>query len=384
MRARERKLTDMKRTPIRARETLALLEKKGLRPPTTLTIAITGACNLLCSHCWVGAGTDRSAGHIPGRIIQRLLADFAELGGTGVRFTGGEPLCHPEWLDSLRVAKRNGFDRILLQTNGMLVKAEDAAALGGLDLPGLSIQVSLDGACARTHDLVRGEGSFRSLLDGLRLLVKAGLSRQVTIFFTEMHHNLAEIPDLLELADALGIGSVVTGALVEGGRASTGSPVAPATPYQYRLLLERYEADPRFRELYTKLGSVAAIEWLTADNVREECCTFAENPYLTPDGRLYPCLLCHADEFSVTGVFEKGLANAFAEAAPLWGELLETSRFRSAALAECWDCPGRAACAGGCMGRVSGSCGDLLAVDDRCRTRRSIYERKHLANQEIK
>jgi radical SAM protein with 4Fe4S-binding SPASM domain len=366
----------MKRHSTPTHETLILLEKMGLRPPGILTVAITGACNLLCSHCWVGAGTDRSAGHIPAETVHRLLADLAELGGTGVRFTGGEPLCHPDWFAFMQTAKACGFSRILLQTNGMLVKPEDAGALGNLDLPGLSLQVSLDGASAASHDLVRGAGSFQSALKGIRLLVEGGLSQQVTIFFTEMRHNLEEIPALLELADELGIGSVITGSLVECGRGAACSTVSPATPDQYQMLLDRYETDSRFRKLYEQLGTVAAIEWLTADAKREECCTFAENPYLTPNGILYPCLLCHTDAYAVSGLFQKGLAAALAEAAPLWAELLQTSRSRADAHAECRDCPGRTACAGGCMGRAWGSCGDLLAVDDRCRTRRAIYQRR--------
>ena len=109
--------------------------------------------------------------------------------------------------------------------------------------------------------------------------------------------------------------------------------------------------------------------------MRRDGCTFIENPYLTPSGRLYPCLMCHADEFSVTGVFEKGLAAALAEGAPLWASLLRISRSRGEEIPECRDCRGRLSCAGGCMGRAWGSCGNLLAADDRCEVRRAIYQR---------
>jgi len=118
---------------------------------------------------------------------------------------------------------------------------------------------------------------------------------------------------------------------------------------------------------------VAALEWRSGDAPRQGCCSFIENPYLTPAGRLYPCLLCHADEYSVSGVFEKGLAAALAEGIPLWSALQQISCSRSAALPECRDCPGRLSCAGGCMGRAWGSCGNLLTADDRCGVRRAIY-----------
>jgi radical SAM protein with 4Fe4S-binding SPASM domain len=143
---------------------------------------------------------------------------------------------------------------------------------------------------------------------------------------------------------------------------------------QYLSLLERYDRDSHFRELYDKIGTGAALEWRKGDAIRQDCCTFIENPYLTPAGRLYPCLMCHADEYSVTGVLEKGLVAALAEGVPLWSSLLSISRRRADEIPECRDCSGKAFCAGGCMGRAWGSCGNLLAVDDRCETRRSIYQ----------
>jgi radical SAM protein with 4Fe4S-binding SPASM domain len=251
---------------------------------------------------------------------------------------------------------------------------EQISVLQMLDFPGLSIQVSLDGASARTHDLVRGEGAFRGAMHGIMKLVQAGLGQRTSIFFTEMMHNLGEIPELLDFADRAGIGPVVTGSIVMCGRASETSLVSPPDTEQYLGLLERYDNDTRFRKLYSRIGRVAALEWKAGAAARRECCTFIENPYLTPSGRLYPCLLCHADEYSVTGIFEKDLAAAIAEGIPLWSALLRVSRSRAEALPECHDCPGKQLCAGGCMGRALGSCGNILAADDRCDTRRTIYQ----------
>lgn len=352
---------------------MEMLQQCGLRPPRTLTIAITGACNLACRHCWVGAGVLSAPGHVSARKLRRVIEEFAALDGEGVRFTGGEPLCHPEWLELMRFTRGIGFRTLSLQTNGMLLKDEHMPALGELDFPGLSIQVSLDGASARTHDLVRGEGAFSGALHGIKMLVQQGLAPRVSVFFTEMRHNLGEIPELLDFADSIGISSVVTGSLVQCGRASETTLVAPPEVAQYLDLLERYDSDSHFRELYEKIGTVAALEWRANDAAHQGCCTFIENPYLTPAGRIYPCLLCHADEFSVTGVYEKGLAAAIVEGVPLWSALLRISRRRSDEIPECRDCPGRLSCAGGCMGRAWGSCGNLLAVDDRCGVRRAIY-----------
>ncbi len=361
-----------------ASETVKALRQSGLTPPQTLTLAITGACNLECLHCWVDAGPSSSEAQVPVAALRRVIEEFAALGGEGIRFTGGEPLCHPDWLELMQLAKTAGLRSAFLQTNAMLLTDEDVTALRRLDFPELTIQISLDGATAPTHDRVRGEGAYQGVLDGIRRLANGGLAKNISIFFTEMRHNLQELPTLLELANRLGVGSVTSGSLVLCGRAAEDNPVAPPEIDQYMQLLNRFEADPRFRALYEKLGTVAPLEWFAKEAQRSKCCSFAENPYLTSTGKLYPCVLCHVDDFAVAGVFEKGLADAFAEGASLWSSLLQTSRQRAETIPQCQECPEAQTCNAGCMGRAWGSCGDLMAADDRCDLRRSIYQRKNL------
>src|SRR5512146_268375 len=116
-------------------ETLEILREKGLRQPRTLTLAITGACNLKCLHCWVDSGMPSSATHVPEHTLRRLVKEFAELGGERIRFTGGEPLCHPGWLNLVRCARSIGLRGMSLQTNGMLLTDEHVTALRNLDFP---------------------------------------------------------------------------------------------------------------------------------------------------------------------------------------------------------------------------------------------------------
>lgn len=344
-----------------------------VRAPRILTIALTGVCNCSCRHCWAASGRSPVPARVAGAALCRLLEEFAALGGEGVRFTGGEPLCHPEWLDVMRYSRSLGFRALFLQTNGMLLTDQHAEALSGLDFPGLTIEISMDGATAKTHDLLRGDGAYAGALEGIKKLVQHGMARRIALFMTEMRHNLMDIPAILEFAVQMGVASFSSGAVVRCGSAAVESAATAPGIGQYLELLDRYEQDPRFRELYQKIGRVAAIEWRSGRATRSEGCTFIEHPYLTADGTLYPCVLCHAEPFSVTGVFQKGLAAACAEGAPMWAELVRLSRERGCSLSVCLSCAGREACSGGCMGRAWGSYGDLMAPDDRCEVRRAIY-----------
>uniref|UniRef100_A0A831UEH1 Radical SAM protein n=1 Tax=Geobacter metallireducens TaxID=28232 RepID=A0A831UEH1_GEOME len=355
-------------------ETLKILRGAGLRPPRTLTIAITPACNLACGHCWVNARDTGAAGHMPEQTVRRLLEEFIALGGEAVRLTGGEPLCHPAWLRLLQFGRSLGLETVTIQTNGTLFTPETVNALGALNFPHLTLQISLDGATAATHNLVRGAGAYEKSLKGIDLLARSGLAPRISLCFTEMRHNLFDIPRLLRLADNRGIGSVVTGTLVRCGRSVLQTTLVPPDPEQYHQLLRDYDANPVFRRLYRQLGTVAALEWRTTEACRTECCTFAENPYLTAAGTLYPCVMCHADSHAVTGVLGKSLASALSEGAPLWATLRATSERRAKTCEPCGDCPGQTLCKGGCMGRAWHSCSDFLAADDRCQVRRAIYE----------
>src|SRR6185369_10551454 len=125
-------------SPAEARD---ILLREGLQPPRRLTLSITGACNLKCRHCMVDSGVVSSADHVPTRTVRRLVEEFAAMGGEGVRFTGGEPLCHPDWLELMRLAREIEFQWVALQTNAIMFSAEQAAALRKLAFPELSIQV---------------------------------------------------------------------------------------------------------------------------------------------------------------------------------------------------------------------------------------------------
>jgi len=359
---------------ISRRDFSLILQQSGLHHPVVLTLSITDCCNLECHHCFVDAGRSPCHGNVNAAVLRRLVREFAAIGGTGVRITGGEPLCHPEWLELIRLAREVNLESISLQTNGILLSDGDVAALHDMDFPGLSIQVSLDGASAESHDLVRGKGAFIGALDGIQRLVQGGLADRVALHFTEMRHNLHEFPALLELAESISIREVVAGTVVPFGRARDDQSILPPEPEQYMALLNRYETDQEFQKRYSRIGTAAVLEW-NLNSPRSECCTFVENPYITPDGKLYPCVLCHSESFSVSDVFEKSLEAAFVEGVLLWSGLQEISNARSSAIKDCMECPGKDACAGGCMGRAWASCGEFMFPDDRCRVRKSVYLR---------
>ncbi len=354
---------------------LSHISRSGLRYPRMVTIMITRGCNLQCRHCWPQSRPHDSTSPVPKDTIMRLILECANLGVEDICLTGGEPLTHPAWFEILAFSCRQpGLKRVRLQTNATLMTKAEIKALHSISFKGLLVQVSLEGATAKTHDLVRGSGSFDRAFRGLKLLAESGLGKQTIVAFTEMHHNFGELPRLLEILDSLGISGLISETLVRAGRAVRTDQMELPTPSQYRELLKRYHFDAQFRERYKKLGNIAALEWLAGrSNSLAPGCICIETPYINADGQMYPCVMLPLEKYMAHGVHNRTLEDVIIEALPLWAELPGLNHRRSVELNECKKCPDRLHCAGGCMGRAYAATGNPMSVEDRCTLRKTVY-----------
>ena len=358
---------------MRMKNNLPEFRATGLSAPELLTIAITNRCNLHCPHCWVDATLKPEHEDVRLEKLGHIVREFADLGGRGVRLSGGEPLLHPDINESLRLIAATGLDAHL-QTNGTVLNASHIDTFKRVeDLTSLTLQVSLDGATASTHDQIRGAGSFAETMHNIKRLINAGLGKSLRLFFTEMRHNIEELPALLSLADQLGITSVATGTVVLCGRAKIQPKVMPATAQQYSQLIHHYVHDKPFRTRYNRIGSTAVLEWYK-NGLSPTPCDFVKNPYLSSTGVLYPCLMCHIEAYSVAEVFQKGLRRALHEGTPKWLQL-RAIRSNKASLAKtCQTCALFEQCAGGCLGRAWGRSRTLGAAEDRCEQRKIVVK----------
>ncbi len=349
----------------------------SIHSPESLTIAITDRCNLNCTHCWVAPDSMMAQRDVPMSQLEQVFEQFAIMGGNHIRLTGGEPLLNPSLFEIIRYAISIKIASITIQTNAVLLDREMILKLRQLDLPGLKLQISLDGANPESHDYVRGQGSYHAVTAALDLLFQEHMSGQVIVHFTEMQHNLSEFPELLELAEKYRLAGVSAGTLITGGRAAGLELCKVPDSYRYLELIENFRRDSSFRRRYVAFGNMDALQWYLGELPVDMHCRLGRDTYLTTDGRLYPCVLCHCDLYAVNSVHEKGFLRAFQEGGELWMPLLESIRKRSVLLEKCLACQVSAGCLGGCAGRALAVYGTIWSTDDRCDYRQHIY-RKHL------
>ena len=192
-----------------------LLHLSGLmhRPlcgPALGTLMVTYRCNFHCAMCEMPLKAAAQAGE--GRReydtarFMGIIGEFAWLGVPGIGFTGGEPLLREDIFELLACTRRHGMIAHL-NTNGWLLGENEARRIAEIGVD--SVNVSLDGATAATHDRIRKQdGAFERATNAVRLLVsqrrRTGSRVRVKTVAVIDETNLDEIPEMIRLGQKLG------------------------------------------------------------------------------------------------------------------------------------------------------------------------------------
>ena len=162
--------------------------------PEELWLHVTNRCNLTCGHCLVSS----SPSGIEGLSTERWLGIVAEAKQLGVRqfyITGGEPFLRSDILDI--VAAICNDSELVILTNAMFFRGDTMEKLKDVSIGRLSLQVSIDGPDAATHNAIRGSG-FERTLEGTRALLEAGFEPTASTVVTRSNINtLGRFPRFL-------------------------------------------------------------------------------------------------------------------------------------------------------------------------------------------
>jgi MoaA/NifB/PqqE/SkfB family radical SAM enzyme len=158
-------------------------------------------CNLRCSYCVAESHPRAPRRALPPEMIRRLIDEALPLGFDHFFFTGGEPFLLDDICALLAYAVARAETTVL--TNAVLLRGIRLERLKAINNARLVAQVSLDGAAPEHHDPYRGAGTWRKTVEGIRLLLDAGL--RVRIATTETPANAEHLPALAEFRASLGI-----------------------------------------------------------------------------------------------------------------------------------------------------------------------------------
>jgi MoaA/NifB/PqqE/SkfB family radical SAM enzyme len=184
--------------------------------PLFLAWQLTNKCGCKCLHCCEESGPDkRWKDELTRDEALDLTRQIVQSGISYVAFGGGEPMEVPFFWDIVEGLTK-GEVPVKIETNGLVI--DEAAADRLTRLAVSSIQISVDGACAATHERLRPQGSFEGALGAMRRLSKRGLGPEFVFVPTRV--NIAEAADAYELAASVGARVFVTGPMMRLGRAA--------------------------------------------------------------------------------------------------------------------------------------------------------------------
>ena len=158
----------------------------------------TKACALACRHCRAEAMPQPAPGQLSTAEGLRLLEDAARFTPRSpvVIFTGGDPLMRPDLFTLAERARALGMALGFAPSVTPLLTREAARRMRAVGAK--TISLSLDGACALTHDAVRGvDGHFARTEEAVRMLVDEGHTVQINT--TVMRANAEELADVAAL-----------------------------------------------------------------------------------------------------------------------------------------------------------------------------------------
>ena len=210
---------------------------------------VTQACDLACVHCRASAQPDRHPMELSTAEGKHLIDQIANLKVPVFVLTGGDPLKRPDLFELIGHARTMGVRVSLTPSATPLLTREKIIRLKDAGLARLA--VSMDGACAGTHDAFRGmSGSFARTLDAIRWANEIGLPIQINTTFSR--RNIAEIEDLVALMESLQITLWSVFFLVPTGRGKLSD------------LLNAEEFEQVFARLYT-LSKTASFDIKTTE-----------------------------------------------------------------------------------------------------------------------
>ena len=106
-------------------------------PLNQIYFYLTEGCDLRCRHCWINPKYQAGASIYPSldlKLFQHIITQAKDLGLTGVKLTGGEPLLHPNIHTILDIVRSEDL-RLVIETNGMRCTPEIADKITDCNKP---------------------------------------------------------------------------------------------------------------------------------------------------------------------------------------------------------------------------------------------------------
>ncbi len=158
-------------------------------------IRISTKCNAGCFMCKYANNIESY--NITREQIEYIIKYMKENGNYKmIRFTGGEPLLHPDISYFIKKCKDEGYKTSII-SNGYLIKEKYKELLNaGID----QVIFSLDGSTPKIHDKIRNlNGLFNNVIEGMRILKEKNKNIILRVNTVVSKYNIDDLMNILNL-----------------------------------------------------------------------------------------------------------------------------------------------------------------------------------------
>lgn len=322
--------------------------------PRWLLAELSYRCPLRCSYCSNPADYETIDAELDTDAWKRVLSEARALGAVQLGFSGGEPLVRADLEELVAHARGLGYYVNLVTsgvglTDGRIARLKNA----GLD----HIQLSVQGADAKTNDWIAGAPTFARKLAAARRIKAHGFPMVLNVVLHR--HNLHQVPALLALADELGADYLeLANAQYDGWAASNRDALLPSPG--------EVEAAETALARYREGGGKVKVFFVVPDYLagRPKPCGGGWAKHMlvvAPDGLALPCHGARKLPLPFPNVRDLGVA-------AIWRESAAFRAYRGEGWMPepCRSCPERDKDFGGCRCQAFLLTGDAAATDPAC------------------
>ncbi|MDO4487938.1 MAG: radical SAM protein [Eubacteriales bacterium] len=268
--------------------------------------SVTGRCNYKCRHCYMDAPCG-AMGEISTEEAFAIIDEAADCGVLKMDLTGGEPFVRRDFFELVDRINSNGISIETIYTNGRML---NGSVLDEFEKRGMKPHFSISFDGKDWHDWLRGvKGAEGYTLDALKLCKERGFTTDIE--YTVHKGNIGAIRETVKLLSGYDVTCVRLGMMqnsplwlknAEGNEITTreyndaclsyipeyfedGKPVNLYIAGLVSLHKDREE----YEVLYERPDSSENLECHLCGEVRY-------SSYITPEGRLLPCMPMTASE----------------------------------------------------------------------------------------
>jgi cyclic pyranopterin phosphate synthase len=290
------------------------------RPVTNLRISINAGCNLSCIYCHrEGEGIQSGSGFetkcnrgasISLEDVKALCEVAPLLGIRSIKFTGGEPLLRPDFLDMIRLVPSTIESSVT--TNGSLL----SAMAQDLRNAGLSrVNISLDSLNPENYARITGRDLLDQVLSGIAAALLANLTPVKLNFVLLKGYNEHELDNFITfVAEHRARGQPLVLQVIELMNVNNMPYHADVTACEEKIAQKATKVIQRRmhgRKKYLYNG--AEIEFVRPVH-NTEFCASCTRLRVTSDGKLKPCLLRSDNLVAIDGARGDALIDKIREA----------------------------------------------------------------------